>query len=69
MRVSLTVNDFLERAELVYGDRDGIVDEPDQPAPSWGTMTWRAVAARSRAQAAGLDELGIAAGCSLPSSA
>jgi acyl-CoA synthetase (AMP-forming)/AMP-acid ligase II len=62
MRVSLTVNDFLERAELVYGDRDGIVDEPDQPAPSWGTMTWRAVAARARAQAAGLDALGIGAG-------
>ncbi len=45
MRVPLTVNDFFERAELVYGDRDGIVDEPDQPAPSWGTMTWSDVAA------------------------
>ena len=62
MRVPLTVNDFLERADLVYGDRDGIVDEPDQPAPSWGTMTWSAVARRARAQAAGLDALGIAPG-------
>ena len=34
----LTVNDFLERAELVYGDRVGIVDEPDQPAASWGAL-------------------------------
>src|SRR5207244_3437917 len=29
MKVPLTVNDFLERAALVYGDRIGIVDEPD----------------------------------------
>src|SRR6478752_5971819 len=28
MRVPLTVLDFLERAELVYGDRIGIVDGP-----------------------------------------
>jgi fatty-acyl-CoA synthase len=39
MKVALTVNDFLDRAELVYGDRVGIVDEPDQPAPSWGPLT------------------------------
>ena len=36
MKVALTVRDHLERAELVYGDRVGIVDEPDQPAPSLG---------------------------------
>ena len=62
MRVPLTVNDFLERAELVYGDRVGIVDEPDQPAESWGELTWREVARRARAQAAGLDALGVGAG-------
>jgi acyl-CoA synthetase (AMP-forming)/AMP-acid ligase II len=62
MRVPLTVNDFLERAELVYGDRIGLIDEPDQPAPSWGEMTWRTVSARARAQAAGLDALGIGRG-------
>jgi acyl-CoA synthetase (AMP-forming)/AMP-acid ligase II len=62
MKVALTVNDFLRRAELVYGDRIGVVDEPDQPAPSWGTLTWNQVAERARAQAAGLDELGIAIG-------
>ncbi|MDQ1520681.1 MAG: hypothetical protein QOI55_1754 [Actinomycetota bacterium] len=62
MRVPLTVTDFLERAALVYGDRVGIVDEPDQPAASWGSLTWRDVAARAQAQAAGLDALGIGRG-------
>jgi fatty-acyl-CoA synthase len=62
MKVALTVNDFLRRAELVYGDRIGLVDEPDQPAPSWGEMTWAQVADRARAQAAGLDALGLAPG-------
>ena len=55
MRVPLTVLDFLERAELVYGDRIGVVDEPDQPADSWNELTWKQVAQRARAQAAGLD--------------
>jgi fatty-acyl-CoA synthase len=62
MKVALTVNDFLRRAELVYPDRVAIVDEPDQPAPSWGSITYREMAARSRAMAAGLDELGIGVG-------
>ena len=62
MRVPLTVNDFIERAELVYGDRVGLVDEPDQPAESWGARTWKEVAERARAQAAGLDALGIGQG-------
>jgi len=62
MRVPLTVNDFLERAELVYGQRVGVIDEPDQPAESWRSLTWRDVAVRARAQAAGLDALGIRTG-------
>ncbi|MBA3605403.1 MAG: AMP-binding protein [Actinomycetota bacterium] len=62
MRVPLTVNDFLRRAELVYPERVGIVDEPDQPAESWGALTYADVAARARAIAAGLDELGIGVG-------
>jgi fatty-acyl-CoA synthase len=62
MRVPLTVNDFLERAELVYGDRVGVIDEPDQPAVSWGSSTWREIAQRARAQAAGLDALGLGVG-------
>ncbi|WP_116996852.1 AMP-binding protein [Desertimonas flava] len=62
MRVPMTVNDFLRRAELLYPDRIGIVDEPDQPAPSWGSLTYREVAERARAMAAGLDALGIGVG-------
>ncbi len=62
MKVALTVNDFLRRAELVYPDRIAIVDEPDQPAESWGEITYREMAERARAMAAGLDELGIAVG-------
>src|SRR4029079_15621510 len=45
-----------------YGDRIGLIDEPDQPAESWGARTWKDIAARARAQAAGLDALGIGAG-------
>ena len=62
MRVPLTINDFLRRAELLYGARTGIIDEPDQPASSWGTLTYAEVARRARAIAAGLDRLGIAPG-------
>jgi fatty-acyl-CoA synthase len=60
--VPLTVNDFLDRAETVYGDRVGVVDEPDQPADSWGDLTYREVAERARAMAARLDALGIGFG-------
>ena len=62
MRVPLTVNDFLDRAELVYGDRIAIVDDPDQPATSWGSIDYREMARRARAMAAGLDALGIGVG-------
>ncbi len=62
MRVPLTVNDFIERAALVYGERVALVDEPDQPANAWRDLTWHEVAAGARAQAAGLDALGIARG-------
>ena len=62
MKVPLTVNDFLRRAELIYPDRVAIVDEPDQPAESWGTITYAEMARRARAMAAGLDALGIEVG-------
>ncbi|MEU7818012.1 AMP-binding protein [Pseudonocardia sp. NPDC049154] len=62
MFVDLAVRDFLDRAELVYPDRVGVVDEPRQPAPSWGSVTYRDLARLARAQAAGLDELGVPAG-------
>jgi acyl-CoA synthetase (AMP-forming)/AMP-acid ligase II len=62
MKVPLTVSDFLDRAALVYGDRTGVVDEPDQPAESWGELTYARFAELARAQAAGLDRLGIGVG-------
>jgi len=62
VKTALTVNDFLRRAELLYGQRTGVIDEPDQPAESWGSLTYADVATRARALAAGLDALGIAQG-------
>ncbi|MFM7093860.1 MAG: AMP-binding protein [Actinomycetota bacterium] len=62
MKVPLSVVDFLRRAEQVYGDRVALVDEPDQPATPWPALTYREVAQRARAQAAGLDALGIPQG-------
>ena len=59
MRVPLLVNDFLDRARLVYGQRVGVVDEPDQPAPSLGELTYRRVGELAAAQAAALDALGV----------
>jgi acyl-CoA synthetase (AMP-forming)/AMP-acid ligase II len=62
MKVPLTIVDHLRRAELVYGNRTAITDEPDQPAATWGSLTYKQVAERARAQAAGLDALGIPQG-------
>ena len=62
MQVPLTVRDFIDRAEAVYPDRIAFVDEPDQVAPSWGTVTYGEMARRARQQAAALDRLGIGAG-------
>src|SRR5215471_9799314 len=39
VKVPLSVLDHLDRAEFVYGDRVGVVDEPDQPAAAWGDVT------------------------------
>ena len=44
MKTPLNILDFLDRAENVYGDRIGVVDEPDQPADELG----RADLARGR---------------------
>jgi acyl-CoA synthetase (AMP-forming)/AMP-acid ligase II len=62
MKVALTIVDHLRRAEQVYGDRIAIIDEPDQPAESWGSITYSEMARRARAQAAGLDALGVPQG-------
>ena len=62
MYYPLTVRDFLDRAETVYPDRVAVVDEPDQPAPSLGRLTYRELATLARAQAARLDQLGVPTG-------
>jgi len=62
MRVPLTIRDFIDRAETVYADRLAVVDEPDQPAPPVEALTWADAARRARAQAAGLDALGVGFG-------
>jgi acyl-CoA synthetase (AMP-forming)/AMP-acid ligase II len=58
MKVPLTAADFLARAETVYGQRVGVVDEPGGP-DSLGELTYAALAHRVRALQAGLDELGV----------
>ena len=62
MHVPFSVSDFLARAVQVYGERTGVVDEPDQPAPSLGDLTYAEVGALARRQAAKLDERGIGVG-------
>lgn len=62
MYFPLTVKDFLDRAEQVYPQRIGVMDEPDQPAPSLGELSYARVAELARAQAAKLDQLGVPAG-------
>jgi acyl-CoA synthetase (AMP-forming)/AMP-acid ligase II len=62
MLVPLTTQDFLARGVTVYPDRVAVVDEPDQPAPSLGELTFAQLHDRARAVAAGLDAMGVAAG-------
>ncbi|MBC7629890.1 AMP-binding protein [Aeromicrobium sp.] len=58
----LTVNDFLDRAVTVYPDRVAVVDEPVQPAESWGEITYAEIGRRAKAQAANLDAMGVPVG-------
>jgi fatty-acyl-CoA synthase len=62
MIVPLTLIDFLERAEQVYGQREAVVDEPDPPGGGLGRITYRQFADMSRSLAAALDDLGVAEG-------
>ena len=62
MIVQFNVRDFLDRAEVAYPDRVGLIDEPHQPAEPWAPLTFAEMADRARAQAAGLDRLGIEPG-------
>jgi len=63
MKVPMTTQDFLARAELCYGNRVGVVDEPGEAqGGGLGSLTYRAVAQRVRAIQAGLDHLGVGRG-------
>jgi len=62
MQVEFNVRGFLDRAAVAYPHRVAIVDEPDQPAEPWAPLTFAELADRARAQAAGLDRLGIGPG-------
>ncbi len=59
MIVPLTLGDFLERAELVYGHREAVVDEPNPPGGGLGRFTYAQFAEMSRSLAAALDDLGV----------
>jgi acyl-CoA synthetase (AMP-forming)/AMP-acid ligase II len=59
MIVPLTLGDFLERAESVYGDREAVADEPNPPGGGLGRITYAQFAAMARSLAGALDELGV----------
>ena len=61
MRVPLTVGEFLERADFVYGERVAVVDEPGTPG-SLGTLTYSELHRRARNMAAVLDNMGVEEG-------
>jgi fatty-acyl-CoA synthase len=62
MIIPFSVMDFLQRAVAVYGERIGIVDEPDQPAGSLGELTYARVAELAAAMAAKHDQIGLDVG-------
>jgi fatty-acyl-CoA synthase len=62
MRTPLTIGGHLERAALVYGDRIGLIDEPDPPGGGLGHLTYGRMRDLARAQAAALDERGVGRG-------
>src|SRR5438445_394485 len=59
MIVPLTLGDFLERAEHVYGGREAVVDEPSPPGGGLGRFTYAQFGAMARSLAAALDDLGV----------
>jgi fatty-acyl-CoA synthase len=62
MKVPMSVADFLYRAEHVHGARIGVHDEPDPPGGGLGDITYARMGELARAQAAALDDMGIATG-------
>ena len=61
MQVPLGIGDFLDRAALVYGQREAVVDEPDV-AGSWGRITYAELQRRAWGMAEALEAMGVGAG-------
>ena len=61
MLVQLNVNDFLERAALVYPDRIALVDEPGVPG-ALGEITNLSLYRRARNMAKALEDMGVGQG-------
>ena len=59
MIVPLTLKDFLDRAEVVYGDRVAVVDEPNPPGGGLGRFTYAQFGQMARSLAAALDDMGV----------
>jgi acyl-CoA synthetase (AMP-forming)/AMP-acid ligase II len=59
MIVPLTLGDFLERAEVVYGEREAVADEPSPPGGGLGRFTYARFAEMARSLGAALDDLGV----------
>jgi acyl-CoA synthetase (AMP-forming)/AMP-acid ligase II len=62
VKVPLTIRDHLDRALAVYPDRVAFIDEPEQPAPSLGSTSFRRLGELADAMGAGLDRLGVPVG-------
>ncbi|MGZ6733503.1 MAG: AMP-binding protein [Nocardioides sp.] len=64
MFVPFSIADFIERGAFVYGERVGVVDEPDQPAAPFagGEITYGEMRRLAARMAARLDQLGVAPG-------
>jgi len=62
VKVPLTLKDFIERAELVYGERVAVVDEPDPPGGGLGRFTYADFGRMARNMAGRFNELGVGPG-------
>jgi fatty-acyl-CoA synthase len=59
LETPLTIVDHLRRSSLVYGQRVGIIDEPEQPAGPLEGLTYQRFTELAGGLAAGLDSLGL----------
>jgi len=60
--VVVVIRSHMESLRTDLSRSEAVVDEPEQPAPSLGRITYRRVHELASAQAARLDELGIGTG-------